>query len=965
MDNPTLIKPGKWYAEFDENGAVVSYHHDAAVRELLGGKTGDADEYGSWKNALHPDDRERVLRYIADFTKNDAKNADFDIEYRIMTQWGYHAIHVNAYGVRREDGSVARVNGIAFDIQHIAEAVERQIEQKNEQLEKKQVQLKEALAFTDYFLGTYVSAYYIDLVTCDCQIYKRTQTLENDYPIIDNYYDGIMDYIRRDVHPDDRDELARLMRPDNLMRILKERAECAYFYRDISEGKEKNYKVQIIRGADEDHAAFGFVDVTDELRRQQKHLLGAIPLSSDILTKANIGLWSFELDEGRPPRMYADEAMLGLIGLDHQVTPEETYHAWYDHIDESSYDLVADAVAKMTSGEHAEVQYPWHYPDGRTVIVRCGGVRNFDYTNGIRIEGTHQDVSQMIHFDEEARKRAKQLEMDLTIEKLRTEALTYIAENDPDPAKAIDFFGQRLLDITGCDQVIFRSTDGTPIVLNAPGITSVPQEVCAACPMTDFENEIYGDDDLAVINDWNEGCRGIRLHPKCPRKSSYLQRIYCDGELAGLFSIHYMKAQHPFSESAIRNLKAIGLYLGLLIGRVREKQSEIARIKAESSSKAKSEFLFNMSHDIRTPMNAILGYTDVALNHIGETERVKDGLRKIKTSGGHLLKLINDILEMSRIEAGKMEIINAPMNMAEAAEGVVNMTKALATKKSIQYIAEIVDLPNPYVYADELHTNQILLNIISNAIKYTNPGGSVKYRIEQISEPKDGRAQYRFTIADNGIGMSEEFQKHLFESFSREQTEAVNKLEGTGLGLAIVKRIVDLIGGTICVRSRVGEGSVFVVELPFEVMDDDAIRAYKASQTREVFIPENVSFAGRKVLLVEDNEMNREIAAEILEEAGLKIETAEDGDLAVKKVMEKGADYFDFILMDIQMPVMNGYEATAEIRKLPDGKNVPIIALSANAFMEDKERSLAAGMNAHIAKPIDVKQLFETLAKFR
>ena len=268
-------------------------------------------------------------------------------------------------------------------------------------------QLEESLAFTNFFLNTYVSAYFVDLETCACQVYLRTEELKKNYPVIDNYLDGLMEYINRDVHPDDRAELISIMSPENLKKKLSEVSDFAHIFRDISDNKLKYYRVQIIGGADKHHAAFGFIDVTEEYRVQQSRLLGAIPLSSDVLIKANIGLWSFELDEGCEPRMYADEAMLRLIGLDHQVSPEETYHAWYDNIDADSYDLVADAVSKMISGEHAEVQYPWHHPSGETWIVRCGGVRNPEYTKGIRIEGMHQNVTELIHFDEKERARAK------------------------------------------------------------------------------------------------------------------------------------------------------------------------------------------------------------------------------------------------------------------------------------------------------------------------------------------------------------------------------------------------------------------------------------------------------------------------------------------------------------------------------------------------------------------------------
>ncbi len=824
-------------------------------------------------------------------------------------------------------------------------------------------QLEESLAFTNFFLNTYVSAYFVDLDTCACQVYLRTEELKENYPVIDNYFDGLTEYINRDVHPDDRAELIGILAPDNLKTRLKEESDFTHIFRDLSGGILKYYRVQVIRGVDAHHVALGFIDVTEEYCEQQSRLLGAIPLSSDVLTKANIGLWAFELDDGCEPRMYVDEAMLGLIGLDHQIPPEETYHAWYDNIDDDSYDLVADAVAKMTSGEHAEVQYPWHHPNGETWIVRCGGVRNPEYTKGTRIEGTHQNVTELTHFDEKERARAKKLESDLAIEKLRTEALSFIADHEPDMDEALNFFGERILELIECDQVIFHEINGKRILHNAFGFRDLPQEICSKCPITDFSNDFYEENDVICIDDCNDGYRGVTIHRDCPVKSSYMQKIYSGGELMGLFSVHYISKQHTFSENDLEILKMVAVCLGLMIGRVKEKQEEIARIEAESSSKAKTEFLFNMSHDIRTPMSAILGFTDIAINHMDEPDRVSDSLNKIKRSGGHLLNLINDILEMSRIEAGKMEIAAAPLNVYETTEGVVTMSHSLAATKSITFNVHVGTLKNPYIYSDELHTNQIIINLISNAIKYTPPGGTVGYSVEQIGDPVDGMAIYRITVKDNGIGMSEEFQKHLFESFSRERSTTVSKQEGAGLGLAIVKKIVDMMGGTIAVESKLGEGSTFILEMPFKVMDAEAIEKYEASCKKDTVVTDGISFGGQKVLLVEDNEMNREIATELLEEVGLVIDTAVDGAMAVKTVSEKGTGYYDFILMDIQMPVMDGYEATAKIRELPGGSKIPIIALSANAFKEDVDRSLAAGMNAHAVKPIDVKNLFETIQR--
>ena len=393
-----------------------------------------------------------------------------------------------------------------------------------------------------------------------------------------------------------------------------------------------------------------------------------------------------------------------------------------------------------------------------------------------------------------------------------------------------------------------------------------------------------------------------------------------------------------------------------------EKQA-LENAKAEAASQSKTEFLFNMSHDIRTPMNAILGYTNIGLRHCDNTQYARENFEKIRQAGGHLLNLINDILEMSRIEAGKMELIEGPVDIRGAIDTVAEMSRALATEKSIIFSMESGEIGNPYVFADALHINEVIINLISNAIKYTHCGGRVNYNVSQISVPRDGVATYRFEVSDTGIGMSEEFQKHMFETFSREESATASKTEGAGLGLSIVKKIVDLAGGTISVKSRLSEGSVFTVELPLKVMTDEEIAEFEESR-KNATLPVDEKFAGKRVLLVDDNAMNREIANDILTEAGLTVETAEDGEIALKKVTERGVEYYNFILMDIQMPIMNGYDTTRAIRSLQDGWRVPIIALSANAFEEDKAASVKAGMNAHVVKPINVKELFACLGRF-
>ena len=518
---------------------------------------------------------------------------------------------------------------------------------------------------------------------------------------------------------------------------------------------------------------------------------------------------------------------------------------------------------------------------------------------------------------------------------------------------------------------------------------------------------------------------------------------------------------------------------------------EDALAAAQHANRAKTTFLNNMSHDIRTPMNAIIGFTSLAATHIDNKEQVQDYLSKITTSSNHLLSLINDVLDMSRIESGKVKIEEKETSLPEIMHDLKTIVQADITAKQLEFYIDTADVVNENVLCDKLRLNQLLLNLLSNAMKFTKPGGIVSVRILQKGNAPDGFASYDFLVKDTGIGMSKEFQEHVFEPFERERTSTVSGIQGTGLGMAITKNIVDMMGGTISVSSEEGKGSTFTVSLRFRtcsgpvrqevvpqlqglralVADDDfntcssvtqmlsvigmrpdwttsgkeavlrvklaeeqndgyaayiidwlmpdmngievvrrirtiigdgkpiiILTAYdwsdieeearKAgvtafcskpiflSELREVLespfavkegkeesAEEAPSFEGKKILLVEDNEINQEIALEILGEAGFVMDVADDGAVAVERIKEAEPGRYDLILMDIQMPIMNGYEAARQIRAMKDSAyvNIPIIAMTANAFDEDRKEAFNAGMNGHIAKPIDTEKLFELL----
>ena len=523
------------------------------------------------------------------------------------------------------------------------------------------------------------------------------------------------------------------------------------------------------------------------------------------------------------------------------------------------------------------------------------------------------------------------------------------------------------------------------------------------------------------------------------------------------------------------------------------KELEKALLTAQRANHAKTTFLNNMSHDIRTPMNAIIGFTSLAASHIDNKKKVKEYLGKISTSSEHLLSLINDVLDMSRIESGKVKIEEKPLHLPDLMHDIRTIIQPNIASKQLDFLIDMIDVKDEDIIADKLRLNQILLNILNNGIKFNKTGGTVSLRIKQTKQAPYGYANYQFIIRDTGIGMSEEFREHIFEAFTREETSTVSGVQGTGLGMAITKNIVDMMGGTIEVRTEQGKGTEFIVRLPFRtqpehqriekiieleglkalVVDDDfntcdsvtkilvrvgmrsewtlsgkeavlrarqsmelgdAFHAYiidwrlpdmngievtrqirslgddtpiiiltaydwsdievearaagvtafcakplfmsdirdtlmtaigqnQAEQEKPVLPAACSDFRGRCILLVEDNELNSEIAVEILNEYGFLVDTAENGAEAVEKVKRSKPGGYDLVLMDVQMPVMNGYEATKQIRALRDPAlaGITILAMTANAFDEDRKKALECGMNGFLSKPIVIEELISTL----
>ena len=396
----------------------------------------------------------------------------------------------------------------------------------------------------------------------------------------------------------------------------------------------------------------------------------------------------------------------------------------------------------------------------------------------------------------------------------------------------------------------------------------------------------------------------------------------------------------------------------------REQQALLAETaqRAEEANKAKSTFLFNMSHDIRTPMNAVLGYAELAERNSGDPEELHRYLKNIRSCGSQMLDLLDNVLELARIESGHVTIEEVPTASGEVLDNCMVMFRPMAEQKHQTLTAEVDNSQFPYIYIDPTRLSEISLNIVSNAVKYTGEGGDIRCTLRYSAHPsREGWCIGEFTVADTGVGMSQEFLSHIYESFARERSTTASGVAGTGLGMGIVKKLVDAMHGTIDIQSEVGKGTTVTVRVPLRVATEEETQPRRAETVHP-----SETLRGKRVLLAEDNDINAEIAIELLAEEGLIVDRAADGVQCVEMLDAAPAGHYGIILMDVQMPTLDGYETTKKIRRMSDPAkaNIPIVAMTANAFAEDKQQALNAGMNDHVAKPIDMNKLIPVLEKY-
>ncbi len=646
----------------------------------------------------------------------------------------------------------------------------------------------------------------------------------------------------------------------------------------------------------------------------------------EILRASRMGMWRVEMEEGKPPRFYADEVMDELLGIDRDITPEERFVFHRLRIHPEDMQLFQEYSDKLTE-VRTEIVYRYIHPVSGAMFVRCGGARDTSVTEYVAVTGIHQDISETVRIEKEkeAERRLAELNDSLRKEKRRQ-----------------DIYYKELLDIENCGVLAYTMPGHKVIHMNAEalrmyGIESVEAAQRELGPLL---RQVYYPDS-EVLNQL-----------KKLRNEDDMVDYECiigKGKANECHALAKTKVVHiPTGERAVLTTFVDVSDMVMLKNALR---------RAEEGSRAKSSFLFAMSHDLRTPMNAIIGYAELMEAHWGEKEVTTNYLQKLKGASQFLLALIGNVLEIARIESGKETLNEAPWNLMKLEETLDILLDGEISRKQLT-VNRNVNIRHANVYCDALKIREIIMNLLSNAVKYTSEGGKIVLDIDEKPSARDGFMTLQIRVSDNGIGISKEYVPYIFDAFTRERSSSESGIIGTGLGLRIVKSFVDLMNGDISVKSEPGKGTCFTVEISCRKVPEEELQQQMEEQ------PENVSLAGRRLLLAEDNGLNAEIAMTILQDADAEVELAADGKIAVDKLKDVPVGYYDAILMDIQMPNMNGYEATKAIRKLTDERaKIPIIAMTANAFEEDRQAALAAGMDDYVAKPVEISELFRTIMK--
>ena len=633
---------------------------------------------------------------------------------------------------------------------------------------------------------------------------------------------------------------------------------------------------------------------------------------NQVLKENSIGTWKLVDDQ-----LYGDDCFFDLIGVSKEIDAQECLKFHLSHVHPEDQEQFSEYVRKL-SEERTEIEYRFLHPEKGVMMIRCSGKKMEDGS----IAGIHQDISDIVHLEKD---KVVETYLSETNEKLRNQN---VAQND---------YYKEILDELPCGVFAYTVKEHRIFHLNKSAL-----KIFHINDLEDAQSKMYSIFKKFEYPDptTNDCLIALRTH---------------DGSVDFEVIINPKESYevHALAKSKVfKNPNGERIIITIFLDVSNMVMLKKALEQAKEGSAAKSAFLFNMSHDLRTPLNAIIGFSELMKSHWEDSKISRNYLEKIDESSQYLLSLINNILEMSKIESGKEELKEKPWDIYTSCDNLLQFFEPDIRQKN-QTLNYAVNVKHNMILTDSLKIREIYVNLMSNAIKYTNVGGTISFSLEEI-EKEEGLSDYKAIVQDTGIGISKEYLPHIFENFTREKTSSESGVIGTGLGMPIVKKLVDLMHGTISIESEEGKGTTVVVNLPHRYIIE--------KEEVDVVDDKEIDLTGEHILLVEDNDLNAEIAQTLLEDKGLKVMRAKDGLEAITIVKENAVDCFDCILMDIQMPRMNGFEACKVIRSLPNNRSqLPIIALTANAFEEDRKDCLDAGMSEHVAKPIEIQSLLQTI----
>lgn len=633
---------------------------------------------------------------------------------------------------------------------------------------------------------------------------------------------------------------------------------------------------------------------------------------NQVLKENAIGTWKLVDDQ-----LYGDDCFFDLIGVSKEIDAQECLKFHLSHVHPEDQEQFSEYVRKLGE-ERTEIEYRFLHPEKGVMMIRCSGKKMEDGS----IAGIHQDISDIVHLEKD---KVVETYLSETNEKLRNQNA---AQND---------YYKEILDELPCGVFAYTVKEHRIFHLNKSAL-----KIFHIDDLEDAQSKMYSIFKKFEYPDPTTNDRLIELRTH-------------DGSVDFEVIINPKESYevHALAKSKVfKNPNGERIIITIFLDVSNMVMLKKALEQAKEGSAAKSAFLFNMSHDLRTPLNAIIGFSELMKSHWEDSKISRNYLEKIDESGQYLLSLINNILEMSKIESGKEELKEKPWDIYTSCDNLLQFFEPDIRQKN-QTLNYAVNIKHNMILTDSLKIREIYVNLMSNAIKYTNEGGTISFSLEEI-EREEGLSDYKAIVQDTGIGISKDYLPHIFENFSRQKTSSESGIIGTGLGMPIVKKLVDLMHGTISIESEEGKGTTVVVNLPHRYIIE--------KEEVDVVDDKEIDLTGKHILLVEDNDLNAEIAQTLLEDKGLKVIRAKDGLEAITIVKENAVDCFDCILMDIQMPRMNGFEACKVIRSLPNNRSqIPIIALTANAFEEDRQDCLEAGMSEHVAKPIEIQSLLQTI----